>query len=254
MSILWTCRQQYSQLIVRHLTSQIIRPIIMGNLFTKNRKPPYPGTTDVYRTAVSNEKIPWNVDWPDYEPTEYTSEKVLQNPPWADDPNAKKIKNYNALDGQIDRRSFTGKYEIDQETNRPKNPRGRTGLSGRGLLGRWGPNHAGDSIITRWSKDQYGSKQKVLEILLITRKDTGSLALPGGMIDPGEQASAAIKREFIEEAMNSNPDAAAKIEDLFQLATSAYKGYVDDPRNTGKKAIIAIPAELEYETSCRCSC
>ncbi|CAF5072093.1 unnamed protein product, partial [Rotaria sp. Silwood1] len=53
-----------------------------------------------------------------------------------------------------------------------------------------------------------------------------------------EQASTAIKREFIEEAMNSNPDAAAQIEDLFQLATSAYKGYVDDPRNTGKKLLL----------------
>lgn len=30
-----------------------------------------------------------------------------------------------------------------------RNPRGRTGLSGRGLLGRWGPNHAADPIVTR---------------------------------------------------------------------------------------------------------
>ena len=26
---------------------------------------------------------------------------------------------------------------------------GRTGLTGRGLLGKWGPNHAGDPIVTR---------------------------------------------------------------------------------------------------------
>ena len=26
---------------------------------------------------------------------------------------------------------------------------GRTGIRGRGLLGRWGPNHAGDPIVTR---------------------------------------------------------------------------------------------------------
>ena len=30
-----------------------------------------------------------------------------------------------------------------------RNPAGRTGLVGRGLLGRWGPNHAADPIITR---------------------------------------------------------------------------------------------------------
>uniref|UniRef100_A0A493TA46 Uncharacterized protein n=1 Tax=Anas platyrhynchos platyrhynchos TaxID=8840 RepID=A0A493TA46_ANAPP len=30
-----------------------------------------------------------------------------------------------------------------------RNPAGRTGLTGRGLLGRWGPNHAADPIVTR---------------------------------------------------------------------------------------------------------
>lgn len=38
-----------------------------------------------------------------------------------------KIDNYNAVDGKIDRTSLSGKYEIDKETNRPKNPQGRTG-------------------------------------------------------------------------------------------------------------------------------
>jgi hypothetical protein len=40
---------------------------------------------------------------------------------------SKKIKHYNELDGKVDRTSFMGKYEVDQETNRPKNPQGRTG-------------------------------------------------------------------------------------------------------------------------------
>ena len=31
----------------------------------------------------------------------------------------------------------------------PRNPRGRTGMRGRGLLGRWGPNLAADPIVTR---------------------------------------------------------------------------------------------------------
>lgn len=58
-------------------------------------------------------------------------------------------------------------------------------MSGRGLLGRWGPNHAGDPVVTRWAKDQQGAKDKVLEIILISRRDTGELALPGGMVDAG---------------------------------------------------------------------
>ena len=58
-------------------------------------------------------------------------------------------------------------------------------VSGRGLLGRWGPNHAGDPVVTRWAKDEQDEKRKVLEIILISRKDSGELALPGGMVDPG---------------------------------------------------------------------
>ena len=30
-----------------------------------------------------------------------------------------------------------------------RNPIGRTGMAGRGLLGKWGPNHAADPIVTR---------------------------------------------------------------------------------------------------------
>ena len=56
--------------------------------------------------------------------------------------------NFNLLDGRVDRRSYEGDYQLDSN-GRPLNPRGRTGLVGRGLLGRWGPNHAADPIVTR---------------------------------------------------------------------------------------------------------
>ena len=49
-----------------------------------------------------------------------------------------------------------------------RNPIGRTGMSGRGLLGRWGPNHAVDPIVTR-SKDLialYQRKGAVLRLLV----------------------------------------------------------------------------------------
>ena len=32
-----------------------------------------------------------------------------------------------------------------------RNPVGRTGMVGRGLLGRWGPNHAADPLVTRYT-------------------------------------------------------------------------------------------------------
>lgn len=41
-----------------------------------------------------------------------------------------------------------GDYIINN--GRPLNPEGRTGLKGRGILGKWGPNHAADPVVTRW--------------------------------------------------------------------------------------------------------
>ena len=48
---------------------------------------------------------------------------------------------------KISRVSFLGPYEVVDGL--PLNPKGRTGLYGRGLLGRWGPNHAVDPLVTR---------------------------------------------------------------------------------------------------------
>lgn len=58
---------------------------------------------------------------------------------------------WNSIDGKIDRTSFHGKYEIRQ--NYPINVAGRTGLLGRGLLGKYGVNHAADPIVSRWKRD-----------------------------------------------------------------------------------------------------
>ena len=65
-----------------------------------------------------------------------------------------------------------------------RNPVGRTGMVGRGLLRRWGPNHAADPIVTRWKRDGNGQVVMVngkprLEFVAIKRKDTGEWAIPG---------------------------------------------------------------------------
>ena len=49
---------------------------------------------------------------------------------------------------QVNRASHEGEYLVDVD-NRPLNIRGRTGLRGRGVLGKWGPNHAADPVVTR---------------------------------------------------------------------------------------------------------
>lgn len=51
-----------------------------------------------------------------------------------------------------------GQYNI--VNGYPLNPMGRTGISGRGVLGRWGPNHAADPVVTRWKRHENGEVEK----------------------------------------------------------------------------------------------
>lgn len=210
----------------------------------KSRCPQYPGSK-IKRFPVPDDKVPWSRSWPEYSPVNHTSPS-LTNKPWADpDIGSSFSPRFNALDGKVDRTSFEGNYSV--EKGKPLNPRGRTGVTGRGLLGRWGPNHAADPIVTRWKVDAKGqkishsvSKKPVLQFVSIKRKDCGEWAIPGGMVDPGELVSLTLQREFSEEALNSlcaSPAERAKIHEritnLFKsTGFQVYKGYVDDPRNT----------------------
>ncbi|KAJ8681276.1 hypothetical protein QAD02_017063 [Eretmocerus hayati] len=219
----------------------------MSFIHKKCRNSLYP-STDIQRFKVPDDKVAWSENFPEYTPIEYSS-KFLTGKPWADpdsgDPNFKPL--WNALDnnGKINRKSFLGIYDIN-ENNQPLNPFGRTGISGRGLLGRWGPNHAADPIVTRWKRNSDQSvvldeitRKPILQFVCIQRRDSGEWAIPGGMVDPGEKVSTTLKREFMEEAMNSlenkhqNMEAIENhINNFFQCGQEVYNGYVDDPRNT----------------------
>ena len=129
---------------------------------------------------------------------------------------------------QVNRASHEGEYLVDT-SNRPLNIRGRTGLTGRGVLGKWGPNHAADPVVTRWRRLETGdikvdetSGRPVLEFVCIQRRDTGVWAIPGGMVDPGERVSATVKREFMEEAMDSTGTAKDNIEELKSIVNDFF--------------------------------
>ena len=68
-------------------------------------------------------------------------------PPHADPVIPNKRTKWNKQDNVVNRRSYHGDYKIID--GKPQNPVGRTGIIGRGRLGRWGPNHAADAIVTR---------------------------------------------------------------------------------------------------------
>ena len=115
--------------------------------------------------------------------------------------------------------SHLGSNNIQKnDKNLPLNPCGRTGIAGRGLLGKWGPNHAADPVITR-----YDPATGDLEVLLIKR-DGGEWAIPGGMVDATDpNISAAAARELEEETGSKVSMGDAK---------EIYRGIVRDPRNT----------------------
>nr|XP_018902593.1 PREDICTED: ADP-ribose pyrophosphatase, mitochondrial [Bemisia tabaci]XP_018902594.1 PREDICTED: ADP-ribose pyrophosphatase, mitochondrial [Bemisia tabaci]XP_018902595.1 PREDICTED: ADP-ribose pyrophosphatase, mitochondrial [Bemisia tabaci] len=218
----------------------------------------YPGSA-VQRAVVPDEKVCWSVEWPEYKPVPYTSPKAT-NQPWADpdlsEPSFKPT--WNQLDGDVNRKSFTGEYAIAEKA--PLNPVGRTGIVGRGLLGRWGPNHAADPIVTKWKRDASGivatsGGKKILQVVLIQRRDCGEWAIPGGMVDPGENVSRTLKREFMEEALDSltkSDEEKSKLEkqlnSFFAGGDVLYRGYVDDPRNTDNSWMETVAMNFHDET------
>ncbi|XP_072024231.1 ADP-ribose pyrophosphatase, mitochondrial-like [Amphiura filiformis] len=212
---------------------------------------PYPNSKQE-RLKLKPEQVSWQTKWEEYNPPDFTADKVLVGPVWADPDDKKNAKEYkkivwNKLDGKVNRQTYEKckTYKVPEIDGRPSNPIGRTGLKGRGELGKWGPNHAADPIVTRWKRDAKGtieqgkSGKKVLQFIAIQRKDNQEWAIPGGMVDAGEKVSVALKREFGEEAMNTleaTPQEKKKIKKavdaLFKVGHEVYRGYVDDPRNT----------------------
>lgn len=193
-------------------------------LARSERHPAYAGK----RALVADDVVAWATPWEAYAPVEYTHESVLAEPPWADAVDAKDVAELPT------RASFEGALVFaPADKGRPRNPRGRTGTTGRGLLGKWGPNHAADPIVVRVKP---GSKGEY-EMVAIKRNDTGEWAIPGGMVDPGEHVSLTLRREFTEEAGNiedpkERAEFEAHLDAIFAKGRLIYEGSVDDPRNT----------------------
>lgn len=153
--------------------------------------------SSVAKACVPREKRKWRVEFPEYNPPYYTARSVLRCPSWADREERDDIQ-FNTIDGNINRISYTGEYPV--LNGFPRNPNGRTGIKGRGLLGKWGPNHAVDIIIVRYDE------LNKLEVIRIKRKDNKQVAFPGGMVDNGETLEEAMVREAAEEVFDLEED------------------------------------------------
>ena len=205
------------------------------------RGPPYGGGQPDYpsRFDVPDHLVEWSTPWilggSVYQPIEFTApvvftfDRSIKPNGWADPKSPRDVTPEEWA--SLTRKSYEGELVFDLQGH-PRNPRGRTGIVGRGLLGKWGPNHAADPIVTRYDP----SDPKRLQMVAIKRRDTGQWAIPGGMVDAGETVSVTVKREFIEEAGNLQGERKAQFErladELFAKEVVVYRGYVDDPRNT----------------------
>ncbi len=171
------------------------------------------------RFSVPDEKVSWETSYPEYSPQYFTAQKVFDA--YKKYVETKVGRVVDPEDVSKLERKITS-YETTQikfdSNGRPLNPRGRTGLQGRGVLEKYGPNFAADPIITRLNP-----LTGQFEMLAIKRKDNGQWAIPGGKVEEGEKVSETARREFEEEA-----GVALDMSD----AVEVYKGYVDDPRNT----------------------
>ncbi len=129
----------------------------------------------------------WRVEPDDYTPPYHVDKLVLENDfsiksdGWADPEDFSKLK---------DRTPFEALKKLDKE-GRPLNPRGRTGIAGRGLLGKWGPNNIVTILFTRETNAEVN-----LECLFEVSDDSDTLSLPSKFVKNGQSPESTIQQKL----------------------------------------------------------
>jgi ADP-ribose pyrophosphatase len=165
------------------------------------------------RQRISIDEALWIMDCDSYDPPYHVDESVLRNDRtvteggWADPENIDSIR--EALAAREAR--------FRDEEGRPLNPRGRTGIAGRGLLGMWGANLSVAAVMIRTS-----TVTGDLEVLLGEIEETSRLELPKGFLVPDEDIDEGLLR-VIESETGWRPTLAARF---------LSEGYTFDPRQT----------------------
>jgi ADP-ribose pyrophosphatase len=137
------------------------------------------------RLRVSIDEAPWVLDCPGYDPPYHVDEAVLgaaetvSSYAWADPEQIEFVQDEDRIRDT----------RFKDDSGRPLNPRGRTGIAGRGKLGLWGRNLSVAAVITRES----GAAGQV-EILLGRTADEVDLLVPKGFVRSGEASGEALNR------------------------------------------------------------
>ncbi len=135
------------------------------------------------RQVILIDEAPWGVDCDRYDPPYFVAPEVL------------------AAEGAVERRSHPedfekaadlanpGRSETTDDMGRALNPRGRTGLAGRGLLKRWGANPGVAAVVVRRAAD--GDR---FEFLVGKQADQLGVSLPRDLLELGESADDGLRR------------------------------------------------------------
>lgn len=172
------------------------------------------------RFVVPKEYLSWEIEYPEYEPEEVPS--------------------------------FFDAPDADQTAYR--NPNGRTGFVGNGLLPAYGENTVVEAIITRWKHGLMGieegeSGSNMLQVLVVCNNKLSKITIPSGPQATWISSSSGMPsciplvlyKLFQSESLNdpglwlSRTRKAAytnNIDDMIDAGQEIFSGYVDDPRNT----------------------
>jgi len=182
------------------------------------------------RQRISIDEAPWMLDCDGYDPPYHVEPSVLESDRsksdgcWADPEDFALVRDVP--------RVSSAKYKDDD--GKPRNPRGRTGIAGRGLLGLWGANLSVAALVVRTNQDSGN-----LEILLGGREGSSGLEVLKGFVLPDEKAEDALRRVLSHEAgwePGGSPDSVV------------FEGYTYDRRQTDNawvesRACLVLPDE-----------
>ncbi len=181
------------------------------------------------RQRVSIDEASWTIDAPDYDPPYFVSDVVLgadrsrSTTGWADP------EDVTPIIDDLSRRAAIHRDGL----SRPLNPRGRTGICGRGALGRWGANRSVSVIAVRQNP---ASGEP--DVLLGKGHDPGVLEVPKAFLRVGESLEDAARRIVNLETGWTCPE---------HLEPPVYEGYIYDARQTDHAWVETCAFLLEAE-------
>jgi ADP-ribose pyrophosphatase len=165
------------------------------------------------RQRISIDEAPWMFECPDYSPPYFVHPSVLESDRTTNEEGWADPEVYTEVEASARLSAVKNRDEV----GRPLNPRGRTGIAGRGLLGFWGPNLSVSACVCRTN-----AKSGDLEVLLGREASRPELELPKGFVLSSETPEAAMGRVLRGEV---GWDEGA-VEDV------VFDGFTYDPRQT----------------------